>query len=64
MNKQLTSEDIDWMVFLQDNEFMGLVEPIGAEEIKGSARKAGYTVELGDCFFNVVYSKKIMVVVK
>jgi hypothetical protein len=50
---QLTSEDVDWIIFLQDNQFMGLVEPIGADEIKVSARKAGYEVADYGSYFNV-----------
>jgi hypothetical protein len=34
---------------------MGFVEREGAQEIKGSARDAGYVVEDYGCFFNVVY---------
>jgi hypothetical protein len=43
------------IAYLQDGEFMGLVEREGASEIKGSARDAGFIVEDFGCFFNVVY---------
>jgi hypothetical protein len=41
------------VVFLQNNEFMGFVEPVGADEIKASARKAGYEVADYGSYFNV-----------
>jgi len=43
------------IAYLQDGQFMGLVEKAGAREIKRSARDAGFPVE--DCgdWFNVVY---------
>lgn len=45
------------MAFLQDNLFMGFVEPAGAKEIVRSARWKGYTVEEFDSYFNVVLRK-------
>jgi len=49
------------VAYLQDGEFMGLVEKAGASEIKGSAKDAGYLVEDYGDWFNVVYKpiKKI-----
>lgn len=49
------------VAYLQDGQFMGLVEKEGASEIKGSARDAGYLVEDYGDWFNVVYKpiKKI-----
>ena len=44
------------VAFLQDNLFMGFVEPAGAEVIKQSARDAGFEVEDNGSHFNVVYS--------
>jgi hypothetical protein len=43
------------VVYLQDNQFIGFVEPQGASEIKGSARDAGLIVEDYGSWFNVVY---------
>ena len=53
MQKQNDANDM--IVYLQDNQFMGLVESEGAKEIKGSAKDAGFIVEDYGCFFNVVY---------
>jgi hypothetical protein len=49
------------VAYLQDGQFMGLVEREGASEIKGSAKDAGYLVEDYGDWFNVVYKpiKKI-----
>jgi hypothetical protein len=43
------------VAYLQDGQFMGLVEEAGASEIKGSAKDAGYLVEDFGDWFNVVY---------
>lgn len=47
----------EWVAFLQDNLFMGFVEPAGAKEIMRSAIWKGYTVERFDSYFNVVLRK-------
>lgn len=46
------------VVYLQDNKFMGFVEPKGAEMIKADARAYGCPVEENgeECWFNVVYT--------
>lgn len=44
------------IVYLQDNLFIGFVEQAGADEIKGSARDAGFKVEDFGSYFNVVYN--------
>lgn len=43
------------VAYLQDGQFMGFVERAGAQEIKGSARDAGFLVEEFEDWFNVVY---------
>lgn len=50
------------VVFLQDNKFMGFVEPVGAEYIVACATKAGHEVELGEGYFNVLLAKNKAVV--
>ncbi|HVH96675.1 MAG TPA: hypothetical protein VM682_07015 [Bacillus sp. (in: firmicutes)] len=54
MNK--TAKEEGMVAFLQDNLFMGFVEPAGAEVIKSSARDAGFEIEDNGLYFNVVYS--------
>jgi hypothetical protein len=49
------------IVYLRDNEFMGFVEKAGADEIKGSAKDAGYEVEDYGTYFNVIYAPIVKV---
>ncbi len=44
------------VAFLQDDEFMGFVEPAWADYIIACAMNAGHEIELGEDFFNVVYA--------
>ena len=46
------------IAYLQDNQFMGFVEPAGAELIKADARAYGCPVEESEegGYFNVVYT--------
>ena len=43
------------IAYLQDSEFIGLVEEAGAREITGSAKDAGFMVEDYGYYFNVIY---------
>ena len=46
------------VAYLQDNEFMGFVENAYAEEIKGSARDAGYEIEDYGSYFHIIFAPR------
>ena len=55
LNEMLPTQP-DMFVFLQNNRFMGFVEPLGAHTIICDAQKAGHVVELDrdEGWFNVI----------
>ena len=60
MSRNKTKQASNLIVFLENNQFMGFVERLGANEIVRSAKAAGLEVEVNslDQYFNVICKRE------